>query len=48
VLACFRLASLLEGNFVRALNGKMDRTTGEVMHTYSTWLWAKADLEMNR
>jgi aminoglycoside phosphotransferase (APT) family kinase protein len=48
VLACFRLAALLEGNFVRALAGRMDRTTGETMHTYSAWLWAKADLEMSR
>lgn len=41
-LAYFRLASLLEGSYVRALNGKMNRAMGEGLHTYAAWLWAKA------
>jgi len=48
VLACFRLAALLEGGYVRALNGKMDRTVGDSLHAYAQWLWAKADQEMAR
>jgi aminoglycoside phosphotransferase (APT) family kinase protein len=46
VLACFRLAALLEGSYVRALNGKMDRRMGDGLHSYATWLWAKADQEI--
>jgi aminoglycoside phosphotransferase (APT) family kinase protein len=46
VLACFRLAALLEGGYVRALNGKMNRAIGDGLHTYAQWLWAKADQEM--
>ncbi|SEG85078.1 Predicted kinase, aminoglycoside phosphotransferase (APT) family [Thermomonospora echinospora] len=48
VLACFRLAALLEGSYVRALNGKMDRRMGEGLHTYAQWLWAKAEQEITR
>ncbi|GAA3204572.1 phosphotransferase family protein [Actinocorallia longicatena] len=47
VLACFRLASLLEGGFARALGGRMDRTTGESLHAYAGWLWAKAEQEIS-
>ncbi|MBW8482630.1 phosphotransferase family protein [Actinomadura parmotrematis] len=46
VLACFRLAALLEGTYVRALNGRMDRATGEGLHAYARWLWAKAAQEI--
>jgi aminoglycoside phosphotransferase (APT) family kinase protein len=46
VLACFRLAALLEGSYARALAGTMDRATGEAMHAYSAWLWAKAEQEI--
>ncbi|GAA4810931.1 phosphotransferase family protein [Streptomyces ziwulingensis] len=46
VLACFRLAALLEGSYARALAGKMDRATGEGLHTYAAWLWAKARQEI--
>ncbi|WP_194903775.1 phosphotransferase family protein [Catenulispora rubra] len=48
VLACFRLAALLEGGYVRSLNGKMDRTMGEGLHSYAQWLWAKAEQEIGR
>ncbi|MEO3786578.1 phosphotransferase family protein [Actinocorallia sp. B10E7] len=48
VLACFRLAALLEGNYVRALDGKMDRRMGEGLHAYAGWLWAKADQEIGK
>jgi aminoglycoside phosphotransferase (APT) family kinase protein len=43
VLAYFRLAALLEGTYVRALNGKLDSATGKGMHGYAAWLWAKAE-----
>ncbi|MFF7734523.1 phosphotransferase [Streptomyces sp. NPDC007984] len=48
VLACFRLAALLEGSYVRALAGKMNRKLGEGLHVYARWLWAKASQEMER
>jgi aminoglycoside phosphotransferase (APT) family kinase protein len=48
VLACFRLASLLEGSYVRALNGTMDRAVGYGPHAYARWLWALADRDMAR
>ena len=47
VLACFRLAALLEGGYVRGLNGKMDRTMGDGLHAYAGWLWAKAHQEIS-
>ncbi|MGD0554898.1 MAG: phosphotransferase family protein [Streptosporangiaceae bacterium] len=46
VLACFRLAALLEGGYVRALGGKMDRAMGEGLHAYAAWLWAKASQQI--
>ena len=46
VLACFRLAALLEGTYVRALSGKLDRKVGEGIHAYAAWLWAKAEQEI--
>lgn len=48
VLACFRLAALLEGTYVRALNGRMSRKIGEGLHDYAGWLWAKAEQEVTR
>ncbi|WNM31904.1 phosphotransferase family protein [Streptomyces sp. Li-HN-5-11] len=47
VLACFRLAALLEGSYARALAGRMNRRLGEGLHTYAGWLWAKARQEMD-
>ncbi|MFF6878976.1 hypothetical protein ACFY9S_27205 [Streptomyces sp. NPDC012474] len=48
VLACFRLAALLEGGYARALAGKMNRKLGDWLHAYAGWLWAKAGQEMER
>ncbi|GAA4983621.1 phosphotransferase family protein [Yinghuangia aomiensis] len=48
VLACFRLAALLEGSYVRALEGRMDRALGEGLHTYAESLWPKAEAEIAR
>lgn len=48
VLAHFRLAALLEGSYLRALNGKMDRKMGEGLHKYAQWQWAKAYQEISR
>ncbi|GAA2401886.1 phosphotransferase family protein [Actinomadura vinacea] len=48
VLACFRLAALLEGSYFRALNGRMHRPTGEGLHGYAKWLWAKAEQEISQ
>jgi len=38
----------VEGSYVRALNGTMDRAVGEGLHAYARWLWALADQEMTR
>ncbi|MGP2442713.1 phosphotransferase family protein [Streptomyces sp. JW3] len=46
VLACFRLAALLEGTYARALAGKTDLAMGEGLHAYAGWLWAKARQEI--
>ncbi|GGV17962.1 putative aminoglycoside phosphotransferase [Actinomadura cremea] len=48
VLACFRLAALLEGSLVHALNGRMNRAMGEGLHAYAGRLWTKAEQEMAR
>jgi aminoglycoside phosphotransferase (APT) family kinase protein len=42
VLACFRLAALLEGSYLRSLDGKLDPATGSGLHAYADWLWRKA------
>ncbi|WP_416969649.1 phosphotransferase family protein [Streptomyces sp. 4F14] len=47
VLACFRLAALLEGSHARALAGKQNSRMGEAMHAYAGWLWAKARQEID-
>ncbi|MFD8818268.1 phosphotransferase family protein [Streptomyces sp. NPDC059627] len=46
VLACFRLAALLEGSHSRALAGKLNRKMGDAFHAYAGWLWEKARMEM--
>ncbi|GGN36856.1 phosphotransferase family protein [Streptomyces fuscichromogenes] len=46
VLACFRLAALLEGSHARALAGKLNRRMGDAFHAYAGWLWEKARQEM--
>lgn len=46
VLACFRLAALLEGTYARSLAGKLDRRLGEGLHAYAGWLWTKARQDM--
>ncbi|MEU9269060.1 phosphotransferase family protein [Streptomyces sp. NPDC048251] len=48
VLACFRLAALLEGSYARALDGKMNAKLGAALHSYAGWLWTKARQEMDR
>ena len=42
VLACFRLASLLEGSYFRALDGRMNRRMGDGLHAYAGWIWSLA------
>ncbi|MBE1535546.1 phosphotransferase family protein [Actinomadura algeriensis] len=48
VLACFRLAALLERSFVLALGGRTNRATGDGLHAYAGRLWAKAEQEIGR
>lgn len=43
VLACYKLACLLEGTYARSLIGKAPREMGAYLHDYATWLMAKAD-----
>jgi len=43
VLACYKLACLLEGTYARALIGKAPKEIGAYLHNYATWLMAKAD-----
>lgn len=42
VLACFKLACLLEGTYARACAGKASMEMGEFLHNYASWLMAKA------
>lgn len=42
VLACFKLACLLEGTYARSLVGKAPEQMGEFLHDYALWLVAKA------
>jgi aminoglycoside phosphotransferase (APT) family kinase protein len=42
VLACFKLACLLEGSYARACAGKASMKMGLFLHDYATWLMAKA------
>jgi len=42
VLACFKLACLLEGTYVRSLAGKAPKELGLYLHDYATWLMRKA------
>jgi aminoglycoside phosphotransferase (APT) family kinase protein len=43
VLACFKLACLLEGTYARACGGKAAMEMGLYLHNYALWLLAKAD-----
>jgi aminoglycoside phosphotransferase (APT) family kinase protein len=42
VLACYKLACLLEGTYARSLVGKAPKEMGDYLHNYATWLMAKA------
>ncbi|MBA1204279.1 phosphotransferase family protein [Pseudomonas capeferrum] len=42
VLACYKLACLLEGTYARSLVGKAPREMGAYLHDYARWLMAKA------
>ncbi|QHE91550.1 phosphotransferase [Pandoraea fibrosis] len=42
VLACFKLACLLEGSYSRACAGKASMEMGLFLHNYATWLMARA------
>lgn len=42
VLACYKLACLLEGTYARAVAGKAPMETGLFLHNYAIWLMAKA------
>lgn len=42
VLACFKLACLLEGTYARSLSGKASSQMGLFLHRYAQWLMAKA------
>jgi len=42
VLACYKLACLLEGSYARACAGKIPMATGATLHNVSLWLMARA------
>lgn len=42
VLACFKLAIILEGTYARACTGKADRAEGEALHGSALWLLRRA------
>ncbi|PAU86064.1 phosphotransferase family protein [Pseudomonas sp. WN033] len=42
VLACYKLACLLEGTYARSLAGKAPKEMGLYLHNYALWLMAKA------
>lgn len=42
ILACFKLACLLEGSYARACAGKASVEMGNFLHNYALWLMAKA------
>ena len=43
VLACYKLACLLEGTYARSMVGKASPEMGEFLHHYAIWLMHKAD-----
>ncbi|MES2898973.1 MAG: phosphotransferase family protein [Pseudomonadota bacterium] len=47
VLACFKLACLLEGTYARACAGKAPMEMGLFLHNYALWLLAKANQLMH-
>jgi aminoglycoside phosphotransferase (APT) family kinase protein len=42
VLACYKLACILEGSYARACAGKAPKEIGEKLHLYAIWLMARA------
>lgn len=42
VLACFKLACILEGTYARSKSGKASTQMGDFLHQYAIWLMAKA------
>ena len=40
-LACYKLGILLEGSHARASAGMMPKATGDSLHAYASWLFAK-------
>lgn len=42
VLACYKLACLLEGTYARSLEGKASKKMGAFLHDYANWLMLKA------
>lgn len=43
VLACYKLACILEGSYARAKAGQANMAMGQQLHNYATWLFVKAD-----
>jgi aminoglycoside phosphotransferase (APT) family kinase protein len=43
VLACYKLACLLEGTYARSKSGKASEEMGLLLHNYALWLIAKAE-----
>ncbi len=48
VLACYKLGILLEGTHARACAGQAPEGLGQIMHQMTTWLFAKANQEIDR
>lgn len=42
VLACYKLACILEGSYARACAGKAPKEIGDHLHAYALWLMARA------
>ncbi|MCU1458455.1 MAG: hypothetical protein JWL73_2547 [Actinomycetia bacterium] len=42
VLGCYKLGILLEGTYARSLAGQAPKELGEIMHSITLWLFAKA------
>ena len=42
VLACYKLACLLEGTYARSKSGQASIEMGIFLHNYALWLMAKA------
>jgi len=48
VLACYKLACLVEGNYARSKAGHMPAEVGTFFHNYAIWLLAKAQQVIGR